>query len=353
VGLVLVKDLPPMPGSKSNAPMLRAGYKVTDSIAERLVTMGIKEIQVAHEVKKIDPDTILSLKERKKVIEKVGKAFTNVRESFEGQNLDKETLAALVEVSEQLTHALLEMPHEALAMSNLASADEYTHTHSVNVTALGIILAREHWKVNGWKDNLSDKIHKGEFPERLQKLGLGLLLHDVGKMKTPLSILNKPGKLDDREWEIMKRHPVDGARMLEDIVTPYVLGVIRDHHERWDGSGYPAGKSGEEIHEFSRIAAIADVYDAVTSERPYSPAKPAKVGVSVIRDGRGTAFDAQMVDVFLTLIHPYPVGAKIDLPNGQTAVVTRIDPRQPYKPFVRIKKRFTSGPETQLDLTSA
>ena len=128
----------------------------------------------------------------------------------------------------------------------------------------------------------------------------GALLHDIGKMGIPDAILQKPDKLSDKEWEIMKLHPVFARNMLERIdYLKSAIDIPYCHHEKWDGTGYPRGLKGEQIPLAARIFAIADVWDALTSDRPYHPAWPGKDALEYIRNAAGTHFDPQVVKLFL------------------------------------------------------
>ncbi|MGH2858544.1 MAG: HD-GYP domain-containing protein, partial [Solirubrobacteraceae bacterium] len=152
----------------------------------------------------------------------------------------------------------------------------------------------------------------------------------------PESILNKPGKLTEEEWDLIKTHPMAGASMLSSArVSPLTRCIVRDHHERWDGLGYPAGREGAEIHQFARIAAVADVYDAITADRPYQPATAPHVGVRVVREGAGTQFDAEIVEHFLRIAMPYPVGYTLTMPDGGSGAVVGVDPENPEYPVIR------------------
>lgn len=127
-------------------------------------------------------------------------------------------------------------------------------------------------------------------------------MHDVGKIGIPDSILLKPGKLDHQEWEIMKSHTTIGHRILDGSSSEYLQAaavIALSHHERWDGSGYPNGLGGEEIPLYGRICAVADVFDALTSDRPYRPAFPVEQSVDMLREGRGSQFDPDLLDLFL------------------------------------------------------
>ena len=177
---------------------------------------------------------------------------------------------------------------------------------------LGLLIARRAWTTDGWIDYRGRRRYD-RLEDRMRKLGLGLLVHDVGKLAVPPEILNKPGRLTDDEMDVMKTHPLAGAELLRPAdLSPLAVSVVRDHHERIDGSGYPAGLDGAQIQEFPRIAAVADVYDAVTSERVYKPAAPPHVGVA--RDPR-------------RLRRPVLPERRPPLPRGRHAVSGR--PRDP------------------------
>jgi len=137
---------------------------------------------------------------------------------------------------------------------------------------------------------------------RNEEIQYGFTLHDVGKIGVPDEILNKPGKLSEDEWKVMRTHPELGARIVEPIgFSGAMVGIILHHHERWDGAGYPTGLKGTEIPLAARTFAVADAYDAMTSERPYRPAMSDDRTIHVILDERGNAFDPEIVDVFLGL----------------------------------------------------
>ncbi len=165
--------------------------------------------------------------------------------------------------------------------------DRYTRGHVDRVTIYATFLAKElHWP-----------------PDHLRILELGARLHDIGKIRVPDHILNKPGPLDDEEWEIMKKHPSVGARVLRGIshlqpAMPYILY----HHERWDGSGYPEGLKGREIPIEARLLAIVDVYDAITTKRPYHSAQDYEEVVKILRAESGKHFDPDLVPIFINVL---------------------------------------------------
>jgi HD-GYP domain-containing protein (c-di-GMP phosphodiesterase class II) len=246
-----------------------------------------------------------------------------------------------------MAEEIAEINDFALALGDLSAADGYTLQHSVDVAALGLLVGQRLFKYRGYTDYMGRQSWQ-RIDQRLTRLGLGLLLHDIGKLAVPQEILNKPGKLDPAEWEIMKTHPVAGTELLRsDLISPLIKVVVRSHHERWEGGGYPDDKSEGEIHELARIAAVADVYDAVTSERVYAPARPPHVGVRIIREGRGTAFDAEVVDIFSQIVAPFPAGNPIELNDGRSGVVSEVVEGQIDRPIVRV---LGDGAPYELDL---
>jgi HD-GYP domain-containing protein (c-di-GMP phosphodiesterase class II) len=335
-GRVLARDLPLVGGS--SVPLLRAGARLTPRLLDILDAKGFKAVYVDDALSVgVEPVDLLPEDIRSQAVERVAAALRDARDAFAAQQtLRPGVMADLAAVAGRIAQNLLASPDAAMALADLAGAHEYTHRHSVNVTALGLLIAREHWRRHGWRDH-TGQVRWDRMDEQLTKLGTGLLLHDVGKMAIPLEILDKPGALDEDEWVVVRSHPQAGYDMLDSpTLSPLARSVVRDHHERFDGSGYPRGLVGTAIHEVSRIAAIADVYDAVCSERPYRAAEPPSVGVAIITRGSGTAFDPALVDTFRRLVFPFPVGSEVTFPDGRIGVVCAVDPARPEVPLVRV-----------------
>jgi HD-GYP domain-containing protein (c-di-GMP phosphodiesterase class II) len=348
VGHTLARDLPPTgPG---RIPLLRYGTAITPAFARALGDHGIHAVWVEDGMSDdILPDELLPEPVRAETAAKVAGALGEARDAIAAsQRLDDDLLAELKDVVALIAANITDSPDAALFLGDLAAADQYTHRHSVNVTALGLLIGRAYWRTEGWVD-YSGRRRWDRVDERLAKLGMGLLLHDIGKMVVPAEVLNKPGRLDAQEWALMRSHPDAGVALLDcATIGPLVRSVVRDHHERFDGSGYPRGLLGDQLGEFPRIAAVADVYDAITSQRPYAAAEAPHVGVRVIADGAGTAFDPTVVRVFRRLVMPYPVGSEVPLPDGGIGVVAEVDADRPYEPLVR-----TPDGDVRLDLAPA
>jgi HD-GYP domain-containing protein (c-di-GMP phosphodiesterase class II) len=223
-----------------------------------------------------------------------------------------------------------------LAFTDLATADAYTMQHSIDVTVLGILLGRKLFQDYGWIDFDGTRRYD-KIDERLIRLGLGLILHDIGKVTIPSEVLNKKEPLDENEWELIRAYPAAGADMLtDDAVGPRARSVVRSHHERYDGTGYPTGLKGESIPQLARIAAVADVFDAVTSARPYRLAAPACVGVEAVTAGDRTLFDPEVVSVFRAIVAPHPVGTSVWLSDGREGIVMEVPPARADRPVIRV-----------------
>jgi HD-GYP domain-containing protein (c-di-GMP phosphodiesterase class II) len=171
-----------------------------------------------------------------------------------------------------------------------------------------------------------------------REAGLGALLHDVGKMKTPLHILNKPGRFTDEEFAVMKRHPADGYEILrrEDSLGEVPLSIVLQHHERMDGSGYPEGRKGDAISRAAQMGAIVDVYDAITSDRCYHKGMPPAEAIRKLYEWSRFHFNPELVHMFVRSIGIYPVGTLVHLESGKLAWVLDQNETQLLKPKVKV-----------------
>jgi HD-GYP domain-containing protein (c-di-GMP phosphodiesterase class II) len=172
----------------------------------------------------------------------------------------------------------------------------------------------------------------------LREFGLSALMHDIGKVKTPTEILNKPDKLTDQEFSILKRHTVEGAEILRGTPEMPALApvVAFEHHLRADGTGYPAGVKRPQLNLGTMLCGIADVYDAMRSQRVYQQAFPTDRILSVLQRNDGTQFDQHLVRRFSQLVGIYPVGNLVRLDTGEVAVVLKTYAPDPYRPRVRV-----------------
>ena len=209
-----------------------------------------------------------------------------------------------------------------LELTGLKSHDEYTFYHSANVAILSLALGSA----------ITDDYRF------LSSLGTGALLHDLGKMTVDLEILNKPGALTPAEWNEVRNHSVSGARTASRIrgLDKSAIVIILEHHMRFDGSGYPARTPRRPQHLASRIVAVADAYDAMTSRRSYSAARVHDEAMELLVRSAGTALDPALVRLFVTMMGVYPPRSVVRLSDGSTAIVLRPNASDPLRPVIRM-----------------
>ena len=325
-------------GSEGTVPLLRAGVTLSGRYRQLLLDAGIHAVYVDDELGEgIEVPLAVRHTTRVEAGRALSKAFADVRRTaHESDALPDKTIYALESVVAKIVDELGSAENAAIALGDLRAADAFTFQHSIDVTVVGLLIGRRLFREHGYVDYRGDRAWKRS-EEHLTQLGLGLILHDIGKLAVPDEILHKPGPLDEREWIVMKRHPEIGVDMLAGSpIGALATCVVRSHHERWNGSGYPRGTVATAIPQLARIAAVADVFDAITSERPYASAAPQHVGVDAILDGRGTLYEPEVVDIFAKVVVPYPPGNEIVLTDGRTGTVSSVPPDHPSLPVVRL-----------------
>ena len=229
---------------------------------------------------------------------------------------------AALQTIEGLADAVTQNRTALIALTAMRNYDNYTFTHMVNVSILTMGQAR----ALGIEGRL------------LREFGLSALMHDIGKVRTPKEILNKPEKLTDAEFAIMRRHTVDGAEILRRTPEMPILApvVAFEHHLRLDGTGYPTGVQRSGLNLGTMLCGIADVYDAMRSQRAYQQAFPTDRILAVLKRNDEKQFDAHLVRRFVQLLGIYPPGNLVKLTSGEIAVVTKVHAPDPFRPRVRI-----------------
>lgn len=305
---------------KDGAILLNTGVRLTKEYIEQLKALGVTHIYIQDEISKdieiLDPISIQTRMEALKVIE------DNYYRSCKGLPLDAK---AIKKVVNDIVEEILSSEQVLLNLRDIRSYDNYLFSHSLGVTVLSIVMGKN--------------IKRDE--KFLRDLGIGCMLHDIGKLDIPKEILDKPEKLTEEEFEIVKFHTQYGYRRIldQDGELPATSAhVAWEHHERIDGTGYPRGLKGEKIHIFSRISGVADVYDAMTVDRVYRKAYPPNEAVEFIMGASGTLFDYEVVKAFLKSIAPYPVGDIVLLSTGEVAIVVDINRDFPLRPVLRVIK---------------
>src|SRR4029077_17310798 len=228
-------------------------------------------------------------------------------------------------IVDSLAQAVAQNRTALLALTALKNYDNYTFTHMVNVSILTMGQARG----------------LGIDGAMLREFGLAALMHDIGKGKTPTKILNKPDKLDEREFEIMKRHTVEGAEILRRTPEMPTLApiVAFEHHLRLDGTGYPNGVKRGQLNLATMLCGVADVYDAMRSQRTYQQAFPTDRLLAVLQCNDGKQFDQNLIRRFAQLVGIYPAGNLVRLRTGEIAVVTKAHAADPHRPRVKVLRR--------------
>lgn len=239
--------------------------------------------------------------------------------SLTGQG-KKEAAQSVLHSAAQIVGEILEIDDVVYNLNHLRVWDSYTYAHCVQVAELSVVIGRE----------------LGFDHDQLNRLAIGAVLHDIGKVKTPREILDKAGPLTPDEYEVMRRHARDGWDMVHGVLDTWHTATVSilQHHERMDGSGYPEGLQGDGIYIFSRIVAVADVFDATRAERSYRGSLPGQTVYDILQNEAGIRLDSQVVEALMRRVAFYPTGEIVRLGDGSTGIVTKQNPDAPLLPTV-------------------
>lgn len=328
-GMVLARDVPS--GNPSLALMI-AGQTLTAKAIRNVDDRGIKGlyIEVAGS-EDVEYEEFLHPEQKQAMLSDVKSEFDNV-EKRGGQINYK----AVTKMAESIVLGVLD--HDALLCNvlDIRDYDNYTYAHSLSVGIVGVVLGR----------------HFDLPPAKLTEIATAGLLHDIGKLDIPQKVINKPGALTDEEFELVRQHPEKAVARLRALpgCRESVLQGVATHHEHFDGTGYYRGMTGSHIPLYGRILAIADVYDALSSNRSYRQSWSPTQVIDYITSRSGTQFDPDLMGPFLASVSAYPVGTMVKFSDGSVGIVIRNHPELILRPTVR----FLSPPERrgwELDLS--
>ena len=253
-------------------------------------------------------------------------ASTAVFEIHEKTDLLKniKKVEALKQIARDIIIEVVNLDYQSTTIDfpEIKSFDNYLYLHSVNVAVLGVIVG---WKLGMKQSDLED-------------YALGAMLHDIGKIDVSSDIIQKPGRLTGEEFEEVKKHSRNGFQRLSQcsFLKPTSFSISLQHHEAFDGTGYPAGRKGEEIHVFSRIAAVVDIFDALTTDRPYKKRWDFHQTLEYLRNDAVKKLDPKILNVLLKLVPDYPRGTYIELSTGEHGLVISNQPHNIRDPKIRI-----------------
>lgn len=312
--------------TSSGNVLLAAGKELSEAMIQRLVALGITEVYVQDpRTDDIEIRDAVSEETRNRAVKVVYESFSQMIEArkwkrtIANPRLGREFRSAF----EDILYDLQSNKQVMIQLSSIYSTDNYLYSHSVNV---GIYSAALGMALGLGRDALID-------------LGIGAMLHDIGKTQIPFEILDKPGKLTDEEYAIMKTHSQIGYEMLKEHPDIPLLSAhcALQHHERLDGSGYPRQLKEDQIHLYGQIVGIADVYDALTTNRVYRKAFLPHEALEMLFTTTGQ-FDSELIRKFRDNVAIYPLGLIVQLSSGESAVVVDINTKYPHRPIIRVLK---------------
>lgn len=302
-----------------NAHVLaQAGMVLTVDAIKRLDELGIASVYIREQYtpETAEPNDVITEEVRVETIEMVKSSFENLQDHL------KLNISRVKNTVNNIIDELLANDDILVQLTDIRAFDDYLFAHSVNVCVLSIVTG------------ITLHYEKG----KLAELGVGALLHDIGKTRVDPEILNKPDDLTREEFAAVKRHTGYGFDILRNYADLSLLSahIAFQHHERWDGQGYPRGLIGEAIHEYARIVAVADVYDALLADRPYRPSYTVNQALTILERMSGIYLDPNLVTALVSNIAIYPVGSLVEISTGYIALVKAVNKAVPTRPIINI-----------------
>jgi HD-GYP domain-containing protein (c-di-GMP phosphodiesterase class II) len=319
-GMVIAKSLYDI----NQQLLLREGTTVQKGYIERIARLGYQGIYIDDEISKdIEVKDVIRDELRMKAIQSVKDAFIyNDLSTLSGQKQAKQKIDVTKMLITNIVEEILENKDTMINLIDLKFFDDYTFFHSVNVAVLSILIGAE----------------LGLSREQLFNLGLASILHDIGKIFIDKDILNKPEALTESEYTTIRKHSEYGYTYLKNTfeIPAAVYVAVLQHHEHYNGLGYPNQKSKEDISLLGRIICVADVYDALTSNRPYRKGLLPSEAMEYIMANGGIMFDIKLTKIFARKVAPYPVGTYVRLSTGDLGIVVKNNSEACMRPIVKV-----------------
>ncbi len=297
--------------------LLRSGIKLNNRFIQRLKEIGVSYVYIEDDrFADVDiyDDKLVELKSL--TMKNMSKIVKNIC------NNDKTNIRESIKVLEELINYIMETGDINSFLFDIKTYDNYTYLHCIDTCVMSTFLG------------LNMNFNSNE----LRELGTGAILHDIGKTKVPYAIINKKGSLTDDEFKEIRKHPIYGKEILEKnyTISDNTIRVVSEHHERFDGKGYPYGLSGNSISKFGRVACVCDVYAAVASNRSYRKRFKPNDAYELILAGSGNMFDSKIVNKFKNTFSVYPLGSHVILSNKVEGYVIRQNGGFPDRPIIRV-----------------
>jgi hypothetical protein len=355
-GMVTARHVYPL-GEVGGIPLLAADVVITESILKRMHRTGVTSVMIEDELSQgIESRPPLEHGTRQQAIAVLKDTFQSMGSGGDGR-IAPEHVQAIEGVIARVLTEISARRNLLLCISDLNLFGGDRMQRALDTCVIGTAVAREYFKVHGWKDFRGQRREDG-IEDRMVKLGVGLLLQDIGTLAVPDAIRGKRGMLTAKERKIMQQHPLLGVELTEGgDLSPLAKVAIAQHHERYDGSGYPRGISGDELHDHGQIAAIAAAYVSLCDhEDGEGQAFHPHEAHQVIVQSRGRLFRHEIVDAFEATIAPYGPGQSVQLSDGRYGIVVANHMDAPTEPLVRIThdgNGMQFVPPAELDLRTA
>ena len=320
-GMVLAKDVY---NHEDGRLLLLKGFTMKSRYVSKLEDLGITYVY-------IDEEAILIAEEEVREEQIYSEAFSTIKNVLtlarEGDNIE---IAPVKETVDGIVQKIINNESVFMQLTGIRDIDNYTFHHSVDVCIYSVITGKS----------------LGLSNEELTELGMGAILHDIGKCKVPQEILLKPGRLTDDEFLVMKLHTVYGYDIIHNTggLTKRIANIACQHHERWDGTGYPIGLKGDQIDKLARIVSVADVYDALTADRCYRKKDLPHEAAEFVIGNSGKLFDPDITKTFISSIQVYPEGCMVLLNTGEIGSVIEAEKNMSLRPKLRIIARKEGPP---------